>query len=258
MCATRIHGGVIAWSLCGVALLLLVSTVAAQTPKSQVKTVVRPSQAQVVRPLAPQVDMAAVKLPPAWSTPSLRRIIDVLLGDPGSRELYTRSGSVPPAAEVPAGSYADLRTIQIGSSRGGRLDGHVHTLLIGSYGRLAQTESNIAYIPIAESSYQGQAEGRPATFAFRPESAGWYLFTLHLYNPDESYTLRSRLDVMEGASLTTVLDRTDALPREAEYLLPALLEIAAPGFYHIEWWTEVRDRVNPGLVFRAATVDKIG
>jgi hypothetical protein len=240
-----------------VGLLLVASTVAAQTPKSQVKTVVRPSQAQVVRPPTPQVDMAAVKLPPAWSTSSLRRIIDVLLTDSDSREMYARSGAVPPAADVPPGSYADLRTSQIGAG-GGRLNGHIHTRLGGSYGRLAQTTSDIAYVPVAMASYQGFAESRPGIFYFRPESAGWYLFTLHLYNPAESYTLRSHLDLETGASRTTVLNRTDTLAGEAEYVLPALLEIAAPGLHYIEWWTEVQGRVNPGLVFRAATVDKIG
>jgi len=258
MCATRARGGVIAWSLCGAALLLLPASVAAQTPKSQVKTVVRPSQAQAVRPVSPQFDVAAAKLPPAWSTPSLRRIIDVLLTDADSRDTYTRSGAVPPTADVPPGSYADLRTIQIGGARGGRLDGHIHTLLIGAYGRRAQTESNIAYVPIRGVSYQGQAEGRPGIFYFRPESAGWYLFTLHLYNPDESYTLRSHLDLETGTSRTTVLNRTDTLAGEAEYVLPALLEIAAPGLHYIEWWTEVQGTANPGLVFRAATVDKVG
>ncbi len=258
MCATRARGGVIARGLCAVGLLLVASTVAAQTPKSQVKTVVRPSQAQVVRPPTPQVDMAAVKLPPAWSTSSLRRIIDVLLTDSDSREMYARSGAVPPAADVPPGSYADLRTSQIGTARGERLNGHIHTLLIGSYGRHAQTEIDIAYIPVAMASYHGHAEGRPGVFYFRPESAGWYLFTLHLYNPDDTYTLRSHLDLERGASLTTVLNRTDTLAGEAEYVLPALLEIAAPGLYLIEWWTEVQGTVNPGLVFRAATVDKIG
>lgn len=258
MFVTGGHRRGIAQGLCVVALLLTGTTAAAQTPKSQAKTVVRPSQAQVVRPVYPQLDVGAAELPPAWSAPSLRRIIDVLLTDANSREMYTRSGGVPRTTDVAAGSYAELRTIQIGVARGGRLDGCIHTLLIGSYGRHAQTESNIAYIPIRGVSYQGDAEGQPGMFYFRPESAGWYLFTLHLYNPSSTYTLRSQLDLITGASLTTVLNRTDTLAEEAEYVLPALLEIAAPGLHYVQWSTEVQGTANPGLVFRAATVDKVG
>ncbi|PWB67498.1 MAG: hypothetical protein C3F15_17800 [Holophagae bacterium] len=258
MFVTRVHRRGETQVLCAVALLLLATTAAAQTPKPQAKTVVRPSQAQVVRPVFPQLDVGAAKLPPAWSAPSLRRIIDVLLTDADSRGMYTRSGGVPRTTDVAAGSYAELRPIQIGAARGGRLDGSIHTLLIGSYGRHAQTESNIAYIPIRGVSYQGNAEGQPGTFYFIPESAGWYLFTLHLYNPSPTYTLRSQLDLKTGASLTTVLNRSDTVAEEAEYVLPALLEISAPGLHYILWLTEVQGTANPGLVFRAATVDKIG
>jgi len=216
--------------------------------------------ASLVRPPAPRPELGALRLPPAWSRPSVRSVIAVLRNHTASSQLYTRSGSTEPSADAVSGSYATLRPNEMGTMPSGRLDGYVHTTIGGAYTRAAQQEQNIAHVPIGEVCYRGLSQGSPAVFYLRCETAGWYVVALHFYHPG-SYTfqLRNWL-VMRDAEgrYSTALDRTDTVPAAADYVIPALIQIPSAGWYPVDWQIQVLSAANPSLVLRAITADKIG
>ena len=217
------------------------------------------ASATLVRPPAPPPELG-LRLPPPWSRPSVRSVVAVLRTHAPSGELYTRSGSTEPSADTVSGSYATLRPNEMGTVPSGRLDGYVHSMISSVYTRAAQQEQNIASIPIGETCYRGRTLGSPGCFYLRCETAGRYVVALQLHHPgNHTFSLRHQLTMQdEDGHASTLLDRTDTVPAHAEYVVPALIQVPAPGWYPVSWETEVLSAVNPSLVLRAVTTDKIG
>jgi len=197
-----------------------------------------------------------LRVPPPWSTPKLRSVVNVLRSDPKGRQLYTLSGSTEPSADAYAGSFGIARPNDVGEPVTSKVRfTAIHTTLwSGGFSRRVQQERNIALVSTAS------AQTQVANVAVECDSPGWYVVTFHLSSAGLSDSrVRNTIRRANPATgvYTTELDDTRTVSPGATFALPFLFELREPDVQIVLWDVEPQSGGWVYLVLHAVTVDKI-
>ena len=232
------------------------ATVGLAVPEARVKTAPSPPSALSKEPLSLQARLQERLLePPEWHAPQLRT---VLSASPARRTGAGAAISLPSVRgadlDAPAGNYATLRPRQLGEAyqAGARLQGTMFTVLRHGYSLSLQQQQNVALVPMSFDLSRGD-------FALHAESAGHYLITLHLSNPETtSYVFHNKLQRIQispllGATITTLVEQEETIQSGESFVVPCLLQLPADEWAGLSWHLR-----GGNVVFHALTVDKIG